>query len=158
MKALNRGELYNPKIFMVNNYIQTLIVIIISSLFSIGIVFQGNSETYIEKVNVLIKTHKRILAAKNTVKATEEQLSVAKKAWFPEFSTTAFYGYEKRNLAKGRGGAVSQRDTSMPPHQLDLTITQPILDFGAKSSALEIAKLQLGQSNLALDTVLQGVL
>ena len=55
MKALNRGELYNPKITMTNNYNQTFIVIIFSLLFTIGIVFQGNSETYIEKVNVLIK-------------------------------------------------------------------------------------------------------
>ena len=114
--------------------------------------FQGNSETYIEKVNILIKTHKRILAAKGAVKSVEEQLSVARKAWFPEFSTTAFYGYEKRNLAPGN------RNTRMPPHQVDLSITQPILDFGAKSSALEIAKLQLGQSKLVLDATLQGVL
>ena len=111
-----------------------------------------NPETYIEKVNELIKTHKRILAAKNAVKSVEEQLSVAEKAWFPEFSTTAFYGYEKRNLAPG------SRNSSMPPHQVDFSITQPLLDFGAKSSALQIAKLQLTQSNLILDATLQGIL
>ena len=150
--GLNRGELYNPKISMENHYNRTFIVIIVSLLFTIGIVFQGNSETFIEKVNILIKTHKRILAAKDTVRSAEEQLSVARKAWFPELSSTAFYGYEKRNLAPGN------RNTSMPPHEVDLTITQPILDFGSKSSALEIAKLQIRQSNGALDATLQGIL
>ena len=111
---------------MENNHNQRFLrIIIISLLFSISVVFQGNSETYIEKVNVLIKTHKRILAAKDTVKSVEEQVSVARKAWFPEFSSTAFYGYEKRNLAPGN------RNTRMPPHEVDLSITQPILDFGA---------------------------
>ena len=151
-ESLNRGEFYNPKIVMAINLNQKFARIIISLLFTVGIVFQGNSETYIEKINVLIKTHKRILAAKDTVKSVEEQLSIARKAWFPEISSTAFYGYEKRNLAPGN------RNTSMPPHEVDLTITQPILDFGAKSSALEIAKLQLRQSKLVLDATLQGIL
>ena len=127
-------------------------IIIISLLLTVSVVFQGNSETFIEKVNVLIKTHKRILAAKDTIKSVEEQVSVARKSWFPELSSTAFYGYEKRNLAPGN------RNTSMPPHEVDLSITQPILDFGAKSSALDIAKLQLSQSKLALDATLQGIL
>lgn len=151
-ESLNRGEFYNPKIVMAIKLNQKFIRIIIGLLFTVGIVFQANSETYIEKVNVLIKTHKRILAAKDTVKSVEEQLSIARKAWFPELSSTAFYGYEKRNLTPGN------RNTSMPPHEVDLTITQPILDFGSKSSALEIAKLQLRQSKLVLDATLQEIL
>ena len=105
-------------------------VILTSLVFSMIIVFQVQSETYIDKVNELIRNHKRILSAKDAITAVKEQSSIAKKAWFPEFSTTAFYGYEKRNLAKGSA------DTSMVPHQLDLTVTLPILDFGVKSSAL----------------------
>ena len=152
MIALIRGVLFNPKIVMAINLNQKFLIIIISLLFTVGIVFQGNSETFSEKLNVLIKSHKRILAAKNTVKSVEEQFFVAGKAWFPEFSSTAFYGYEKRNLAPG------SRNTSMPSHEVDLTITQPILDFGAKSSALEIAELQLRQSKFILNSTLQGIL
>ena len=126
-------------------------VIFISFLLIIGVAFQGSAETFVEKLNNLIATHKRILAAKEAVKSLEEQLSISKKAWFPELSSTAFYGYEQRNLAPGN------RNTYMPPHEVDLTITQPLLDFGAKSSTIEISELQLLQSELVLDATIQGI-
>ena len=131
---------------------QRTILLVTSLSLVIGVVFHANSETFTDKLGILLNTHKRILGAKDTVKSVEEQLSVAKKAWFPEASATAFYGYEKRNLVPGT------RNTRMPPHEVDLSITQPILDFGVKSSALKIAKLQLTQSKLVLDNTIQGVL
>ena len=127
-------------------------VILISLLLIVGVVFQGNAETFLEKLNNLITTHKRILAAKEAVKSLEEQLSISKKAWFPELSSTAFYGYEQRNLAPGN------RNTYMPPHEVDVTITQPLLDFGAKSSTIEISKLQVLQSELVLGATIQGII
>ena len=127
-------------------------VISISLFLLVGVVFHANAETFIEKTNVLLSSHKRILAAKEAVRSLEEQLSVAKKAWFPELSSTIIYGYEKRNLAPG------SQNTSLPPHEYDLTLTQPISDFGVKSSALKIAKLQLNQSKTVLGETIQGVL
>jgi len=126
-------------------------LLFISSLLIVGIVFQGSAETFVEKLNQLVLTHKRILAAKETVKSFEERLSVSNKAWFPELSSTMFYGYEQRNLAPGN------RNTYMPPHEVDLKITQPLFDFGSKSSALEVSKLQLMQSEYVLDATIQGI-
>ena len=133
-------------------------IILTTLLLLFGIVFQCTADEFMGKLDILVESHKRILAAKSTLKSFDQQLSIANKAWFPEISTTAFYGYEKRNLAKGRLGTTSPRDTSLPPHELDLTITQPLLDFGTKSSALEIAKTQVEQSKITLDATLQSIL
>jgi adhesin transport system outer membrane protein len=109
-------------------------------------------DSFLENLRELVLNHKRILSVGATANSLEEGVISARKSWFPELSVTTFAGYENRNNTEGTA------NTSLPPRELDLTLTQPIFDFGAKSSTIKLAELQLQKANYSAHRTKQGLI
>lgn len=103
-------------------------------------------------LTVLLKSHKRILAATADSNKSKEDAEAAWKDWHPNFSATANYGYERQNKPTGSD------DTFLVPRNLEFSITQKIWDFGATNAAVRGAKLSAEKSGLALTSTEQAVM
>ncbi|MSO94022.1 MAG: outer membrane efflux protein [Rhodospirillales bacterium] len=88
----------------------------------------------------LLDNHKRLKAAEADVTAARERSRAALKDWFPDFELTANYGYERQK--KGQG----EKDSYMPPREIDLKLTQLLWDFGKANAAIEQARLAFEQA------------
>lgn len=100
----------------------------------------------------LLDNHKRVKASQQELQAAREKARVALKDWFPDFSVTANYGYERQK--KGQGA----QDSYMPPREIDLKITQLLWDFGAANASIEKARLTFEQAQATLSLTQQSVL
>ena len=139
-------------IFNVNKKSVLAILVFAPSLvFSSKFVF-AQSLSFEEQVAKLLETHPRILAATQTVSSLEEGLRVAQKAWFPNLAVTASKAKEDRNNVS------LTDDTKMKSDELKLTVTQPVYDFGSKSAASTIARIQLQQATKTLELTKQSII
>lgn len=93
-----------------------------------------------EKLEILIKTHKRVLASEADVSAANEQMAVASGAWYPTFDLTANMGHDHRNKPAG------STDTSAVARNVDMSLTQRLWDFGSTDASIERAKISLTQA------------
>lgn len=105
-----------------------------------------------DSLDQLLQHHRRIVAARKDVAAAREQAKVALGGWYPTLDVTSSYGYEKQNKFN------NPPDTSMPPRQFDLTLTQRLWDFGATSATIRKARLALEQAKAKLEATRQAVL
>ena len=78
-------------------------------------------------------------------------MRVTEKAWFPSLAVTGSGAKENRNNVSGTD------DTTMKSTELKLTLTQPVYDFGSKSAAKKIARLQLEQAEKTLELTKQSM-
>jgi TolC family type I secretion outer membrane protein len=121
-----------------------------STSFSVHSEPQG--ETLKGSLQALVKSHKRILAARADFNKSNEDAEAAWKDWHPNFSATANIGYEKQVKPPG------SVDTDMVPRNLDLSVTQKIWDFGATNANIRSAKLTAEKSSLVLTSTVQSVM
>ena len=105
-----------------------------------------------EQVAELLQNHPRIKAAAATVNSLEEGLRVAKKAWYPGLAVTGSTAKEDRDNINPTD------DTKLNSSELKFTITQPVYDFGSKSAATTIARLQLDQGKKTLILTKQSII
>jgi len=105
-----------------------------------------------ESLELLLKTHKRLLAADADQKKAEEEAEAAWKDWFPNFSATANYGYEKQDKPTGTV------DTSLHPRNLEFSLTQKVWDFGETNANIRRAKLAHDKATLTRKSSEQAVL
>lgn len=112
----------------------------------------AQAENLREALDVLIKTHKKMLAANADVRAAEQQLEVTAGEWYPNLSIKANIGKETQQKPSGSD------DTDQVPRNVDTTITQKLWDFGSANSAIRSARLALQQSHEARDSTRQSLL
>jgi adhesin transport system outer membrane protein len=105
-----------------------------------------SSRTYQEELRGLLETHRRIVAAKSDVSASESSLSGARGGWYPNIKATVNYGYEDR------AGEVFN------PNSNDFTMDQLLWNFGATPATIKKADLALQKSHIAYETERQSLL
>ncbi len=106
----------------------------------------------VDEISVLIETHNRILAAQADERAAREQIAVSEGDWNPELSVTTSYGYERQ--LKGNATA----DTSMPPRDLTMSLSQLLWDFGSTDAGIDKARLTHNQSQSTLVSTRQSLI
>ncbi len=105
-----------------------------------------SSRTYQEELRGLLETHRRIVAAKSDVSASESSLSGARGGWYPNIKATVNYGYEDR------AGEIFN------PNSNDFTLDQLLWNFGATPATIKKADLALQKSHIAYETERQSLL
>lgn len=100
----------------------------------------------------LLQTSKKVRAAEADMKSALEKSKEALGGWFPTFDVTGNYGYERQ--LKGNNTA----DTSMPPREVDLKLTQLLWDFGTTNKNIENARITYEQAKTTLIAARQAVL
>lgn len=101
-----------------------------------------------ELIGGVVENHPRLLAARAQVEAAQERSVEALGAWFPQLDITA--NIERYRLKR------SQTQTNfLPAQELSAEITQMLWDFGAANAAIERARLEHVQSEIALVQVRQ---
>lgn len=100
----------------------------------------------------LMKSSKKVRAAEADMKTASEKAREALGGWFPTFDVTGNYGYERE--LKGNRTA----DTSMPPREVDLKLTQLLWDFGSTNKTIENARIGYEQARATLAAARQAVL
>jgi len=105
-----------------------------------------------ESLEVLLKTHKRLLAADADQKKAEEEAKAAWKDWFPNFSATANIGHEEQTKPSGT------ENTNMVPRNLEFSLTQKVWDFGETNANIRKAKMAYDKATLTRKSVEQTVL
>ena len=111
-----------------------------------------SAETLYDTIIILIDSHKRVAAAKSDLAAAQERANMTVGEWFPTLGVTANYGYEYQR--KGQGSA----DTSLPPRNVELSLSQLLWDWGATNSTIHRAQLEVEQSKLSLRSARQSVI
>ncbi len=101
---------------------------------------------YQEELRGLLDSHRRIVAARSDVSASESSLSGAKGGWYPNLKATINYGYEDR------------AGEMFNPNSNDFTLDQLIWNFGAIHSTIKKADLAVQKSHVAFDTERQALL
>jgi outer membrane protein TolC len=104
-----------------------------------------------EALKDLIKSHERIRAARADVEVARQTMLATKKKNTPTLDITAFYGYEHQNKPSGSD------NTSMPPREVDVTLTQLVSNFGAMYAEEEQAELAVAQAEAILDATVQAL-
>ena len=129
---------------------------IVECALSILILFSAmrvvSAETLYDTIIILIDSHKRVAAAKSDLAAAQERANMTVGEWFPTLGVTANYGYEYQR--KGQGSA----DTSLPPRNVELSLSQLLWDWGATNSTIHRAQLEVEQSKLSLRSARQSVI
>jgi adhesin transport system outer membrane protein len=125
---------------------------LILSLLEAGLPVTTVAGAFLDQVNQLLDSHERIKAAKAAIQTKHEAVSSTRKEWFPVFSISAFRGKEYRNNVS------PTLDTRLHTHEIGLTMTQPVFDFGVRDTTTEIAKSEVTQSELTLELTKQGLL
>jgi len=90
-------------------------------------------------------------AAAADVDAAELDRDAADDGWLADVSVSTSYGYESQNNA-------SSNDTSMPPREASLTVTQLLWDFGATNSTIDRADLTRHQSKYTYEATRQSLI
>lgn len=86
-------------------------------------------------LNELMQDHPEIQAVEKEVQATDEALEAAQLLWFPTANLTTSVGYQNRQFPG------TNRDTSLTAGRESVVVTQPLLDFGHKSSVISMADI-----------------
>ncbi|MSO85286.1 MAG: hypothetical protein EXR04_04950 [Rhodospirillales bacterium] len=111
----------------------------------------ARAETLVEVLPDLIKVSKKMKSAEADVAAAREKAREALGDWFPKLDLTGNYGYERQ--FKGNATA----DSSLPPREFEMKITQLLWDFGSTNRAIDNARLSFEQARAARDAVEQIV-
>jgi len=114
-----------------------------------GTVLAGS---FLDQFAELLKVHERIKASEAVVQASRERVSISRKEWFPLLSISGNKAKEDRNNVKGTP------NTRLNSHEIGLTVTQPVYDFGVRNTSTTIAQSDVIRSELALEQVKQGLL
>jgi outer membrane protein TolC len=100
----------------------------------------------------LLKTHRKIKGAMVDLDAEKDRLKMEKGNYFPVLDVTVNKGFENID-----GEGISS-DTNYNFHELDLTLTQTIWDFGATNSDVRRAEQELSGKGLLLEQQRQEAL
>lgn len=103
----------------------------------------------------IVGTHDKITGKQADVKAARNTARETLGDWFPTLEPKANYGYEEI-ITPGSG------TTSLPFHEIDLTLTQLLWDFGSTNAAVEKSRLEVELAELELaaareDLILEAV-
>ena len=113
-----------------------------------GTVLAGS---FLDQFAELLKVHERIKASEAVVQASRERVSISRKEWFPLLSISANKAKEDRNNEP-------TGNTRLNSHEIGLTVTQPVYDFGVRNTSTTIAQSEVIKSELTLEQVKQGLL
>ncbi|MGB0672068.1 MAG: TolC family protein, partial [Rhodospirillales bacterium] len=104
-----------------------------------------------EIIRRAVESHDELVAQEKEVEASREESREALADWFPELDPTYSYGWQgqKKPAAK---------DTSLPYHDLSVSITQLLWDFGATNAAVEKARLDLVKEEIQLVEKRQAII
>jgi outer membrane protein TolC len=125
---------------------------LILSLLGAGLPVTAVAGPFLDQVNQLLDTHERIKAAKAAIQTKHEVVSSTRKEWFPIFAFSASKGRENKNNVSPTA------DTRLNFHEIGLTMTQPVFDFGIRDTTTGIAKSEVTQSELSLELTKQALL
>jgi len=103
----------------------------------------------------LLNTHERIKAAQSDLKSALANKGVAEGGYYPTLSLTANVGNE--NIVT-QNPLSTRTETSLAPRELDLNVSQTVLDFGATSATVHGAGLAVKQAKIAVDLARQSLL
>ncbi|MCC7017286.1 MAG: TolC family protein [Rhodospirillales bacterium] len=112
----------------------------------------ARAETLAEVLPDLLKVSKKVKAAEADMAAANEKAREALGDWFPKLDLTGNYGYERQ--FKGN----NTLDTSAPPREFEMKITQLLWDFGSANRAIDNARLSYEQARSARDATEQVVI
>ena len=119
---------------------------------TLSAVADARAEALADVLPDLVKISKKMKAAEADVGAAREKAREALGDWFPKLDLTGSYGYERQ--LKGNNTA----DTSIPPREFDMKITQLLWDFGSANRSIDNARLTFAQSQAARASIEQTVL
>ncbi|MEO5332116.1 MAG: TolC family protein [Magnetococcus sp. YQC-5] len=113
----------------------------------------SHAEALREAVERILQKHDRVLAAKADVTASDERVNERfKNSYLPNLTLTSSYGFERR-VQKAPG-----TDTNLDPRETNLRVTQLLWDFGKSSANIQVAQLQNGQMQAAMETARQTLM
>jgi outer membrane protein TolC len=130
---------------------------IFTKLLLVPLMFMGlteicNSASFTEKAAKILEGHARVLAAEASANSLREAARISYKEWYPILSIATSKGKEIRDNATGTA------DTRKIAADLNLTLTQPVFDSGARSYRTKAARMRLDQAKDAIELVKQSLL
>jgi len=102
-------------------------------------------------VSRVVSDHVRIKAGESRVEASRKDEDAAGGGWAPDVTLTTSYGFERQNNASGS-------DTSMPPREGSLSLSQTLWDFGSTNAAIDRAELLRQQTEHTLESTRQNLM
>lgn len=93
----------------------------------------------------------RVQGGEAGVEAARQDAAAALGGWTPDITLSTSYGYEHQNNATGS-------DTSMPPRDASVSVSQTLWDFGGTAAALERAELLRVQAENTLAATRQTLM
>lgn len=112
----------------------------------------GRAQTLSEMLPKAIANSSKIKAAEADVEAARQGVRNSRAAYLPSFDVTTSYGYEKQN----KEGATA--NTSAPPREGKLSLTQLVTDFGKTNSAIDNKLALQEKAEAELGNVRQTIL
>ena len=103
------------------------------------------------EVTEAVDSHDRVLGARADLEAAQQRAHSALGGWYPTLDVTG-------KLGRARVDEPTSPATTLDPRGVSLTISQLLWDFGASDADIEKARLQLRQSEAALQRTRQSVL
>jgi len=100
----------------------------------LGILFVtsgAGAQSLPEMLPKAIASSSKIKAAEADLEAARQGVRNSRAAWLPNFDVTTSYGYEKQNKE------AATANTSAPPREGKLSLTQLVTDFGKTNSAID---------------------
>ena len=110
-----------------------------------------NATSFEVKTAEMLKTHSRVIAAKSSADSLREALLTLRKEWFPNLAIATTRGKEFRyNNEAANSGLISS--------DFNLTLNQPLFDFGSRSNKIKNALFRLNQAEKTIKLVKQSLL
>lgn len=111
----------------------------------------ARAETLPELLKEILRTHERIEGAQQDLQAARHGVTQARAGWFPTLSLTGTAGHEQQNKP-------SAANTSTPFHEIKLSATQLVYDFGKTSAGLRTSHVTVARSRTRLRRTRQALI
>ena len=99
----------------------------------------------------LLNEHDRIAASRQNLVAATERLEESFRVYYPDIALTTFVGREDRRNSNAD-------DTTLTGREMNITITQRLLDFGVSESTVNLAKYRLRRAEALVEQTEEQVL
>ena len=104
-----------------------------------------------ELIAAVVADHVRMKSAEADVDSADLDREAAADGWTADVSVSTSYGYEKQNNA-------TSRDTSAPPREASLTVTQLLWDFGSTNATMDRAEMTFLQAGYTYEATRQSLI
>lgn len=125
---------------------------------------QGDQLTLQRCVDIGLRQHPTVIAARNNVIASQSRVYAARSNYYPQIATSSSYSRIKPMTGVQRaadtgipGTTPSTATSSYDSYTSSLTLSQNIYDFGRTGSQVDIQKFNLDASRQDLDTTINQV-